>query len=128
MIIGNDMRTARKIMDDGHIVEKILRTLSDKYNYIVCSIEESKDINTMIVDELHCSLLVHEHKIQRKKVVEQALKVIDDNSAPQAYEQSSRGRGHGGYRGRGRGRGRGQGRAFYKSIVECYRCHKLGHF
>jgi len=41
-------------MDDGHIVEKILRTLSDKYSYIVCSIKESKDINTMIVDELHC--------------------------------------------------------------------------
>jgi len=128
MIIANDMRATGEIMDDGHIVEKILRTLSDKYNYIVCSIKESKDINTMTIDELHSSLLVHEHKIQRKEVAEQALKVTDDNSAPPAYEQSGRGRGRGGYRGRGRGRGRGQGRAFDKSTVECYRCHKLGHF
>lgn len=27
-----------------------------------------------------------------------------------------------------RGRGRGRGRSFNKTVVECYRCHKLGHF
>jgi len=128
MIIANDMRAVGEIMDDGHIVEKILRTLSDKHNYIVCSIEESKDINMMTIDELHSSLFVHEHKIQRKEVAEQALKVTDDNSAPPAYEQFGRDRGRGGYRGRGRGRGRDQGRAFDKSTTECYQCHKLGHF
>jgi hypothetical protein len=37
-----------------------LRTLTEKYNYIVCSIEESKDINHLSVDELQSSLLVHE--------------------------------------------------------------------
>nr|KYP60818.1 Retrovirus-related Pol polyprotein from transposon TNT 1-94 [Cajanus cajan] len=127
MIIANDMRGAGEAMEDGHIVEKILRTLSDKYNYIVCSIEESKDINEMMVDELQSSLLIHEHKIKRQEMTEQALKVTGDYSAPRVTEHlSSRGRGRGGYRGRGRGRGRG--RAFDKSTVECYRCRKLGHF
>jgi len=75
MLIANNMRSADDTMEDGQIVEKILRTLSDKYNFIVCSIEESKDINKMTVDELHSSLLVHEHKVKRKEMTEQALKV-----------------------------------------------------
>ncbi|XP_027335113.1 uncharacterized protein LOC113849412 [Abrus precatorius] len=96
MILANDMRGAGKTMDDGHIVEKILCTLSDKYNYIICSIKESKDINEMTVYELHSSLLIHEHKIKRKEVIEQALKVTRDSSALHADEQfgnRSRGRG-----------------------------------
>ncbi|KAL4388715.1 hypothetical protein GQ457_09G016070 [Hibiscus cannabinus] len=37
---------------DIAIVEKILRSLSPKYDYVVCSIEESKDIDTLKLDEL----------------------------------------------------------------------------
>ena len=47
-------------MSEVKIVEKILRTLTEKFNYIVCSIEESKDISQLTVDELQSSLLVHE--------------------------------------------------------------------
>jgi len=36
-----------------------------------------------------------------------------------------RGCGRGFFRGRGRGRGR---QSFNKAFVECYKCHKLGHF
>ncbi|KAL6338345.1 hypothetical protein AAG906_018715 [Vitis piasezkii] len=51
---------------------------------------------------------------------EQALKVTyDDKFAGRG------GRGRGAFRGRGRGRGR---QAFNKAIVECYKCHQLGHF
>ena len=50
---------------------------------------------------------------------EQALKVTHGDHS------GSRGRGHGNYRGRGRGRNR---RSFDKATVECYNCHKLGHF
>ncbi|CAL8162097.1 unnamed protein product [Prunus armeniaca] len=49
---------------------------------------------------------------------EQVLKVTYDESS------GGRGRGHGSFRGRGLGRGR----SFDKSTVECYHCHKLGHF
>lgn len=69
-LIANDMRSAREIMENGQIVEKIIRILSDKYNYIVSSIKESKDINKMILDELHSSLLVYEHKVKQKEVTE----------------------------------------------------------
>nr|XP_017233763.1 PREDICTED: uncharacterized protein LOC108207844 [Daucus carota subsp. sativus] len=55
----NDMRNCGEIMDDVKIVEKILRSLTENFNYVVCSIEESKDIDSLTVDELQASLLVH---------------------------------------------------------------------
>lgn len=34
-------------MSDLMIVEKIMRSLSPQFNYVVCSIEESKDIEAL---------------------------------------------------------------------------------
>lgn len=64
MTIANQMRSNGEQMRDVTIVEKILRTLTDKFNYVVVSIEESKDIDS-IIDELQSSLLVHEQKLNR---------------------------------------------------------------
>ena len=60
MVVANDMRNCGDDMPDVKIVEKILRTLTENFNYIVCSIEESKDIDSLSVDALQSSLLVHE--------------------------------------------------------------------
>ncbi|KAL5543912.1 hypothetical protein UlMin_007696 [Ulmus minor] len=116
MTVANKMRIYGEDMQDVKVVEKILRSLTEKFNYVVCSIEESKDIDALTVDELQSSLIVHEQKFQRRNGEEQALKV--------SFE-GGRGRGRGTYRGRGRGRGRAD---FNKATVECYRCHQLGHF
>ena len=37
------------------MVEKIVRSLTEKFIYIVCSIEESKDIEALSIDELQSS-------------------------------------------------------------------------
>lgn len=50
-------------MDDVTIVEKKLRSLTSKYDYVVCSVEQSKDIDELLLDELQSSLLVHEQKM-----------------------------------------------------------------
>ena len=42
------------------MVGKMLRSLTTKFNYVVCSIEELKDLSTLRIDELHGSLLIHE--------------------------------------------------------------------
>lgn len=118
MMVANDMRNYGEDMPDVKIVEKILRTLSKKFNYIVCSIEESKDINHLSVDELQSSLLVHEQKFRKSEGDDQALRVYDERIG-------GRGRGRSNSRGRGRGRGT---QAFNKAIVECFKCHKLGHY
>lgn len=44
MGISNKMWFPSEKMNDIVTVEKILRSLSSKYDYIVCSIKESKDI------------------------------------------------------------------------------------
>lgn len=52
LTLSNQMRSNGESMPDVKIVEKILRTLSEKYTYVVVSIEESKDIETMSIEEL----------------------------------------------------------------------------
>ena len=52
MFVANKMRIYGEQMRDVTIVKKILRSLNDKFNYIVCSIDESKDIDLLSIDEL----------------------------------------------------------------------------
>ncbi|XP_024973951.1 uncharacterized protein LOC112512303 [Cynara cardunculus var. scolymus] len=121
LVIANDMRNYGEDMDEVKVVENILRTLIEKFNFIVCSIEESKEIDQLTVDELQSLLLVHEQKLRKREIgEEQVVKVTT---------VSNRGKGgRGYYQGRGRDIG-GRGRAtFDKSIIKCFRCHKLGHF
>eukprot|EP00257_Ricinus_communis_P022990 XP_015582859.1 uncharacterized protein LOC107262301 [Ricinus communis] len=96
MIVSNSMRNCGELVEEVKIVEKILRTLMDKCNYVVCSIEESKNLDELTVDELQSSLLVHEQKLVRKTVTDdQALRVRV-----------------------GYGRGRSRGRGNYQEEVE----------
>ncbi|KAL5560315.1 hypothetical protein UlMin_036526 [Ulmus minor] len=141
MGIINKMRFHGEKMEDLATVEKILRSLVPKYDYVVRSIEESKDIDELSFDELQSSLLVHEQKMNRNSATDvQALK-----ASTFAQFSNSRGRGRG--RGRG-GRGNRDGSRQYhnykadkshsnyrgrdqqpdKSKIKCYRCHKFGHY
>ncbi|KAF2300982.1 hypothetical protein GH714_018927 [Hevea brasiliensis] len=90
MTVANKMRLYGEDMQDVKVVEKILRSLTEKFNYVVCSIEESKDIDALTVDELQSSLIVHEQKFQRRNGEEQVLKVTSEGG---------RGRGRGTFRG-----------------------------
>ncbi|GAA0151401.1 hypothetical protein LIER_10128 [Lithospermum erythrorhizon] len=117
VMIANKLRSNGEEMSDSKINEKILRTLTDQFTYVVVSIEEAKDIENMTVDELRSTLVIHEQKFNRKNREEedQVLKVEE--------RSSSRGRGYGSYRGRGRGR-----KSLNKATIECYKCHNLGQF
>ena len=102
MTVANTMRVYGEEMEDVKIVEKILRTLTDKFNYIVCCIEESKDTEKLSVDELQSTLIVHEQKFRKIGGEEQVLKV----TLEEGRSRGGRGRGRIAYRGRGRGRNR----------------------
>ncbi|GKD45673.1 retrovirus-related pol polyprotein from transposon TNT 1-94 [Tanacetum coccineum] len=117
LTIVNKMKANGKQLTSGTVVAKVLRSLSPKFNYVVCSIEESNNLDTMTIDELHGSLLVHEQRMIGQQDDEQALKISTGSAS------RGRGRGRGGRGGRGRGR-----LSFDKSTIECYNCHKLGHF
>ena len=100
LTIGNKMRIHGEVMPDVTIIEKILRSMTPQFNYVVCSIEESNDVDTLSIDQLQSSLLVHEQRMSGPMIEEQALKATSKKRAGGA-----RGRGRGGFRGRGRGRG-----------------------
>ncbi|CAJ2663992.1 unnamed protein product [Trifolium pratense] len=121
LAIANKMTAQGEKLEQLHIVEKVLRSMTPRFNYVVCSIEESNDVTELTIDALQSSLLVHEQrmKAQKDKEEEQALK-ITSNGRGNGGNGGSRGRGRGG---RGRGRGRQN-----KELVECFKCHKLGHY
>lgn len=72
--VANEMRIYGEYMQDVKVVEKILRSFTENLNYIVCFIEESKDTNTLTIDELQSSLIVHEPKFQRRSGEELSFK------------------------------------------------------
>ncbi|XP_014495032.1 uncharacterized protein LOC106756949 [Vigna radiata var. radiata] len=88
MVVAIDTRNCGEDMTDTKIVEKIMRTLTKNYDYIVCSIKEAQDTDKLTIDVLQSSLLVHEQKLLRRKGGdEQALKITYDDTT------SGRGRG-----------------------------------
>ena len=56
----NQMRACGETLKDQAIVEKILRFLSPRFDYVVAAIEELKEIPKKKVDELQCPLEAHE--------------------------------------------------------------------
>jgi len=49
----NKMKTNGDKIEQSTMVSKRLCSLTNKFNYVVCSIEESNDISTLTIDKLH---------------------------------------------------------------------------
>ena len=87
LTIANKMKANGEDKGDVVVVEKILRYMTLKFDYIMCSIKESRDIDTLTIDELQSSLLVHEQRMSSHEEEEHALKIT--------HEDRSRGKGRG---------------------------------
>jgi transposase InsO family protein len=156
MGIVNQIRLTGEAITDQHIVEKFLRSLPRKFEMVVTTILQSKDLSCFSTDELTSSLVTYETR----------LHLTDELIANAFKTQLSFSRGRG--RGRGRGhQGRGsttsdqhsnggnrqqsqhqnfQGhkqqhqnqnfqpqrgrerRSNGKSSIQCYYCKKCGHY
>ncbi|XP_028091863.1 uncharacterized protein LOC114292158 [Camellia sinensis] len=60
---------------DITVIEKIILSMTLKFDYVVCYIEESNDIDSLSIDVLQSSLLVHEQRMTSHVVEEQTLKI-----------------------------------------------------
>ncbi|XP_073225667.1 uncharacterized protein [Cicer arietinum] len=65
-VVVNQMRTNGESLTEVVIVERILRTLTQRYDHIVVAIEESKDLDKMKMEDLQGSLEAHEVRVREK--------------------------------------------------------------
>ena len=72
----NQMKACGEAMTDQQIVEKIMRTISSRSDFIVVAIHESKDVKTLKIEELQSSLEAHELMVSERsseRSIQQAL-------------------------------------------------------
>ncbi|XP_019430437.1 PREDICTED: uncharacterized protein LOC109337824, partial [Lupinus angustifolius] len=77
LAITNQMKGYGESITNLMIIEKIMRSLPQKFDFIVVAIEESKDITIMKIEELQSSLEAHEMRLIDRcpsKRTEQSLK------------------------------------------------------
>jgi len=140
-------------LEDSEMVKKLFDTVPDRFLNVVAGIEQFYDLKTLAFDEAVGRLKAFEERTRRgagsargdggQLLLTQAEWEArqkktgggDSSGRGKAQEGGGRGRGRGrggGGRGRG-GRGdasgkEGTGRGKDKSHIQCFKCHKHGHY
>jgi gag-polypeptide of LTR copia-type len=65
-MVVNQLKKNDEEMSESRVVEKILRSLINDYEIIMCVIEEAKNLAEMMVDELSSFLEAHEQRKKKK--------------------------------------------------------------
>ena len=111
----NQIKSLGENLDDKSVCEKILISLSPKYNNIAAIIEETKDLSTLSVHDLMGSLEMHEQIMSRsgeqsfESAFQTKVNVKESGNQNARNGNATRG-GHGSGRSRG-SFGRGGGRS-----------------
>ncbi|XP_076953008.1 uncharacterized protein LOC143626983 [Bidens hawaiensis] len=127
MSIVSQQQAYGEAVTDKKIVEKVLRSLSPKFDYVVPSIEVSLDLSTLTPVKLMGSLQSQEERMLGINEEDKA-DLKNDEQALQAMQNARRspadwGRGGGQFRGRGRGRFGERGRG-----PQCHLYKRFGHY
>uniref|UniRef100_A0A0D2ZYZ2 Uncharacterized protein n=1 Tax=Brassica oleracea var. oleracea TaxID=109376 RepID=A0A0D2ZYZ2_BRAOL len=81
LTVTNNLKRNGEKLDEVRIMEKVLRSLDSKFEHIVTVIEETKDLETMTMEQLLGSLQAYEEKKKKKEdIVEQVLKMRSDHT------------------------------------------------
>ncbi|KAF1867349.1 hypothetical protein Lal_00049778 [Lupinus albus] len=95
LTLTNLMKGCGEVITDL-IIEKVMRSLPQRFDYIIVAIEESKNVTFMKIEELQSSLEAHEMRLLERHPIksnDQALKashVKDERRSKNWKEKSSR--------------------------------------
>ncbi|KAK2361761.1 hypothetical protein QL285_086881 [Trifolium repens] len=129
ILITNEMKACGETLSEQVIIEKVLRSLTPQFDYIVVAIEHSKDLSTMKVEELQSSLEAHELRMTERTSEREAEQALKASFAKKDQKQNRHGRAQ-------------MSEAFYsdkkkyqkrkeksdKKNVQCYSCKNFGHY
>jgi hypothetical protein len=116
----NAMKSLGEKIEEPSLVQKILRSLPDRFNPKVSTIEELNDLKTLDFDQLLGTLTTYEMRIVKYKLTsrEESFKVDEnEDSEPDEIEEKFVKRlkkGSGKYKG--------------KLPFRCFNCGRIGHF
>jgi hypothetical protein len=116
----NAMKGLGENFDDSLLVQKILRSLPDKFNPKVSTIEELNDLKTLSIDQLLGTLTAYEMRINKdKSSTREASFKVDKNIDSELDDIEAKF-----VRRLKKGSGKYQGKFPFK----CFNCGKIGHF
>jgi len=122
-----------------------MRTLSSRFDFIVLAIQESKDVKTLKIEELHNSLEAHESMVSERsseRSIQQAFQVQtikkDDYDRKNFKKGKNNTKGGNWSKGKNKGSDKGESskeensnqkkKNFDKKKIQCFKCEKFGHF
>ncbi|KAK2405219.1 hypothetical protein QL285_054482 [Trifolium repens] len=143
LAIVHQMQNCGENVTDQMVVEKVLRSLNQKFDFIVVAIEETKDMSTMRIEDLQSSLEAHEIKLVNRsseRTTQQAMQAQSGGKDGKNHKNKGKGRSNWSKDSKiktedktesstGGGSIKSQGKKkFDKSKIKCYNCDKFGHF
>ncbi|GAU27372.1 hypothetical protein TSUD_55260 [Trifolium subterraneum] len=134
--LTNQMKNCGSTLSEEEMVEKVVRTLTHKFDHIVVTIEQTKDLSEIKMEDLQSTLEAHELKHGERnhgKEDEQALfvkfkKYQDEKKKWQNKKGSKKGKESVEDKPESSKKEGGQKTKKDKSTIQCYNCNKHGHY
>jgi len=138
LAITNQMKICGETLSDKSVMEKILRNLPSQFDQLVITIEKTKDLNEVKIEELQGALEAHEMKItgrkEEKDEEQELLARFKQEEFKKEFWKKKKGKNyqkHGDKPESSKSRGessKNQGKNFDKKKVQCFNCEKYGHY
>ncbi|KAK2376280.1 hypothetical protein QL285_077088 [Trifolium repens] len=136
IVITNEMKACGENLSEQVIIEKVLRSLTPQFDYIVVAIEHSKDLSSMRIEELQSSLEAQELRLiernSEREVEQQALKADSGKNYQKKSWSEAKRRSDGVQKPEtstsDKQKYQKGNERFDKKKIQCYCCQKFGHF